>query len=141
MMESSNPKSLFGDYTKMLTQFKLPGVDVAAMLESRRKDIEALAAVNTTALAGIQAFGQKQAEILSSTMAGVQSLVARRTDPESKPSPSKTERVQCAVYKTLANAQDLAGTVYKAQSDVYAVLTKRIAENVEELKARLQPNK
>ena len=31
MMESSNPKSLFGDYTKMLTQFKLPGVDVAVV--------------------------------------------------------------------------------------------------------------
>ena len=141
MMESITPKNLFGDYTKMLTQFKLPGVDLVGMLESRRKDIEALAMLNTNALAGIQALGQKQAEILGSAVTGVQSLVAHRTDAESKPSSSKTERVQGAVYKTLELAQELVGTVYKAQSDTYAVVTRRVAENVEELKARLQPNK
>ncbi|MGF6601275.1 hypothetical protein P3T23_006017 [Paraburkholderia sp. GAS448] len=39
-MESSNTKSLFVDYARFFGQFKLPGIDLAAMLERRRKDIE-----------------------------------------------------------------------------------------------------
>ena len=86
-MESTNPNSLFAEYIKVIKQFKLPGVDASAILESRRKDIEALAAANTTALTGMQ---------------------------------------------------ELAETAYRAQADSYAVISKRVAENVEELKALLQ---
>ena len=37
MAEQTNP---FGDLTKMLEQFKVPGVDMSALVESRKKDHE-----------------------------------------------------------------------------------------------------
>ena len=64
-MESTNPNTLLAEYIKLIQQFKLPGIDASAILESRRKDIEALAAANTTALTGVQSLGQKQMEILT----------------------------------------------------------------------------
>lgn len=54
-MESSNTRSLFADFTRLIGQFKLPCFDLAAMLERRRKDIEAFAAINATTLAGLRA--------------------------------------------------------------------------------------
>ena len=33
-MENTPSNNLFGDFTKMLEQFKLPGLDVAAIVES-----------------------------------------------------------------------------------------------------------
>ena len=42
-MDMSN---VLGDLTKMLEQFKLPGVDTKEILEARRKDIDALLAAD-----------------------------------------------------------------------------------------------
>ena len=40
-MTTINPSNMFSEYTKLITQFKLPGIDVAAILEIAPKDIEA----------------------------------------------------------------------------------------------------
>ena len=141
MIESTNPKSFFGACTKMLAQFKLPGTAVAAMLDSRRRDIGALVAANTAALAGIQALGMKQAEILRTTTTEVQLLVTPSAPSETKPTGNKGELVRQGLYKALANVQDLSGIAYQAQSDTIAAISKRVAENVEELKALVQTSK
>ncbi|MGF6732027.1 phasin family protein [Paraburkholderia youngii] len=140
-MESTNPTHLFAEYTKVLGQFKLPGVDVAAILEARRKDIEALAQANSAALAGVQSLGLKQAEILRTTMTELQSLVAKLGAQGAAPGANAGEVVQQALHKALVDMQELADTAYRAQSDSIAVVTKRVAEHVEELKALLQPKK
>jgi len=140
-MESTNPTNLFAEYTKVLGQFKLPGVDVAAILESRRKDIEALAQANSAALAGVQSLGLKQAEILRTTMTELQSLVAKLGAQGAAPGANTGEVVQQALHKALVDMQELADTAYRAQSDSIAVVTKRVAEHVEELKTLLQPKK
>jgi phasin family protein len=138
-MESTNPSNLFGEYAKVIGQFKLPGIDVAALLESRRKDIDALAQANTAALSGMQSLAQKQSEILRTTMAELQSLVTRLSASGGKPTANTGEVVQQALHKALVDMQELADTAYRAQSDSFAVVTRRAAEHVEELKALLQP--
>jgi phasin family protein len=140
-MEPINPNNLFAEYTKLVSQFKLPGIDVNAILEARRKDIEALAEANMTALAGAQSLGQKQAEILRSTMAELQAAVTRFTAGGGKLDASAGEVVQKALQKTLVDMQELADTAYRAQSDSLAVVSKRVSENIEELKTLLQPKK
>ena len=35
--EPAAPSTLFGDFTKLIEQFKLPGIDVNALMEARRK--------------------------------------------------------------------------------------------------------
>jgi phasin family protein len=141
MMDSTNFNSIFSEYKKVVGQFKLPGVDVGALLESRRKDIEAIVEANTTALAGVQSLAQKQSEILRTTLAEVQSLVSRVAQPGAQPAANTGEVVQQALHKALADMQELADTAYRAQSDSFAVVTKRVAEHVEELKTLLQPKK
>lgn len=141
IMESITPNNLFTQYTSMIKQFRLPGLDLSAVLESRRKDIEALLAANSTALTGMQALGQKQADILRAAMADAQSLIVQRTAADAKASGSAGEVVQQSLRKAVTNMQDLADTLYKTQADCFAAISKRVTENVEELKARLQPAK
>lgn len=139
-MESTGKNSIFTEYTKLFGQFKLPGIDMGAMLESRRKDIEAIAEANTTALAGVQSLAQKQADILRTTLGELQAFVTRVT--EGGQSIANTgDTVKQTLHKALVDVQDLADTAYRAQSDSVAVVTKRVAERVEELKTRLQPKK
>jgi len=141
MMDSTNPNSIFAEYKKVIGQFKLPGIDVGAILESRRKDIEAIAEANTTALAGMQSLAQKQSEILHTTLTELQSLVSRVSKSEAQPAANTGEVVQQALQKALVDMQELADTAYRAQADSVAVVTKRVAEHVEELKTLLQPKK
>lgn len=49
---SSTPTAAFGDIGQIIEKFKLPGVDVTAIVESQRKDMEALAEANRQASCG-----------------------------------------------------------------------------------------
>ena len=141
MMDSTNFNSIFAEYKKVVGQFKLPGIDVGALLESRRKDVEAIVEANTTALAGVQSLAQKQSEILRTTLTEVQSLVSRVAQSGGQPAANTGEVVQQALNKALVDMQELADTAYRAQADSVAVVTKRVAEHVEELKTLIQPKK
>ena len=63
--------------TKMIEQFKLPGVDMSALIAARKKDIEALTQVNRIAYESLQAMAQKQTEILKTTMEELQSAAQK----------------------------------------------------------------
>ena len=147
MMESTSTKNtnntngMFSDYTKLIGQFKFPGFDMSALLDSRRKDIEAIAEANTTALAGVQSLARKQSDMLRSTLGELQAFVARVTQPGGQSLTGVGETVKQTLHKGLVDVQELADTVYRAQSDSVAVVTKRVAEHVEELKVLLQAKK
>ena len=137
-MESTSTNGMFTEYTKLIGQFKLPGLDLSALLESRRKDLAAIVEANTTVLAGVQSLAQKQSDILRTSLGGVQAFVARFTQPGGQPVASTGEATKQALHKALVDVQDLVDTAYRAQSDSVAVVTKRVAEHVEELKTLLQ---
>jgi phasin family protein len=143
MIEQTTSTNLFGDITKMLEQYKLPGIDVAAIVDMRRKDIEALMTANRVALEGAQSVGQKQVEILRSTLDQLSSLIQQATASGSMTEKTtKTgELVQQFLQRALEDMRELAETAYKSQSDTYAVLTKRIQENIDEARALLRPDK
>ena len=143
MMNETTPTNLFGDIVKLLEQYKLPGIDIAAIIEMRRKDIEALMTANRVALEGAQSVRQKQVEILRSTLDQLSSLIQQATASGSMTEKTtKTgELVQQVLQRALENMRELAETAYKSQSDTYAVLTKRIQENLDEARALLGPEK
>jgi phasin family protein len=139
-MESTRTNSMFTEYTKLFGKLQLPGLDMGALIESRRKDLEAMAEINTTALTGVQALAQKQSDMLRTTLGDVQTFFSRVTK-DGQPVASTGETVRQTLQKALADVQDLADTAYRAQSDSVAVVTKRVAEHVEEMKALLQTKK
>ena len=143
MMNETTPTNLFGDIVKLLEQYKLPGIDIAAIIEMRRKDIEALMTANRVALEGAQSAGQKQVELLRGTLDQLSSLIQQATASGSMTEKTtKTgELVQQVLQRALENMRELAETAYKSQSDTYAVLTKRIQENLDEARALLGPEK
>jgi phasin family protein len=136
--DAANP---FAEFNKMLEQFKLPGFDVPAVMEARRKDVEALVAANQTAWQGMQSLAQKQAEMLRSTLTELQTVATKQAATGGMPSTQATELVQQTLHKALADMQQLAQAAYRSQADSYAVIAKRVEENVQELKTLLQQKK
>ena len=127
----------FVDITKIMEQFKLPGLDVTAIVEARRKDIEALTQANNIAFEGLQSLAQKQAEILRETMEEAQSAMQRMAAGTPLENATKQgELVQQAFQKALANMQALAEMAGKSQADAFNVISKRVQQNIQESKVR-----
>ena len=102
-----------------------------------RKDVEALVTANQTAFQGMQSLAQKQGEMLRATLSELQALASSG----GAPSPQAAELVQQTLHKALANMQQLAQAAYQSQAESYAVIQKRVEENVEELRTLMQQKK
>jgi len=129
----------FVDVTKLMEQFKLPGIDIPAIVEARRKDIEALTEANRIAFEGMQALAQKQAEILQKSMQEAQAAMQGFTGSPAAGAGNPGELIQQAFQKALSNMRELAEMAGKSQAQAMEVVGKRVQENIEETKKLLQP--
>ena len=125
------------DITKMLADFKVPGVDVESMVASQRKNIEALTEANQLVIAGVQAVMKRQAEILKASMEEARSVASEIMvpgSPEAKAA-KQAEVVQTAFQAALANMKELADLVTKSNTEAANVISKRVAEGLDEIKS------
>ena len=113
------------DFTKLMSQFRLPGVDFAALVDRERKNIEALTKANRIAFEGWQRLVRRQAEILQETM---KKVVA---DAGQVDAMKRTDLAKEGFEKALANMRELAEMASKSQREAFEVVRKRIEENVE----------
>ncbi|MEM5431280.1 TIGR01841 family phasin [Cupriavidus oxalaticus] len=130
----ATPPNPFADFTKLMEQFRVPGLDMNAVIEARRKDIEALTEANQLAYAGMQAVMQKQQEIFMQTMQQVQAA-AQQYGTAGNPAEAMTrqgELVQQALQQAFENMRELAVTAQKAQAEALAIIGKRAEQNVKE---------
>ena len=116
----------FFDFTKLMRQFRLPGVDFAALVDRERKSIEALAKANSIAFEGWQRLVRRQAEMLQETMKKVVAD-ARQEDAKKK----RADLAKEGFEKALANMRELAEITTQSQKEAFEVIRKRIEENVE----------
>ena len=128
----------FQAFTKMMDQFHIPGVDLQAIMDGRRKDVEAVVQANRVAFQGLQALVQRQTEILQQTMSEWQKAAQGMSvkDPGAAVG-SAAELAKQAFEKALANMRELAELAIKAQTDAYEVIKHRVQENMEELRSVL----
>jgi phasin family protein len=115
----------FLDFTKLMSQFRLPGVDFAALLDRERKNIEALAKANRIAFEGWQRLVRRQAEIFQETM---KKVVA---DAGQEAAKKRADLAKEGFEKALADMRELAEMATKSQKEAFDVVRKRIEENVE----------
>jgi phasin family protein len=135
MAEQPNQPNPFADFTKMLERFKVPGVDLAALAESGRKDMEALVEANKATYQGLQALARKQTEMLTEAMSKIQDAAQRAAGPDKTPSDLARE----AYHKTLTDMKELADIVRKSQAEALTKVTDRAIEHLQELKRMVQP--
>jgi phasin family protein len=130
----ADPKNPFEDLTRMLEQFKVPGVDMSALVESRKKDIEAIVEANKTAYESMHQLALKQTDMLTRAMQDIQEAAKTGISDPGK----QNEFVRNACVKALEDIKDLAEIARKSQADTMANITQRANEHVDEIKKMLQ---
>ena len=138
MTEFKNP-FVDMDLTKMMGEFKLPGVDPEALAATQKKNIEALTNANQLAVEGLQAVARRQMEIFQQTMTEAtkqaQEMMSAE-EPQAKAA-KQAEIVKVAYEKALSNMRELADMVRHSNTEAISVVNNRVTESLEELREAL----
>ena len=140
IMGELEPKKMMDQFTKALNAYQLPGVDAQSLLESSRKNVEALAAANKQAVEGYQAVMTRQGEILRDTVeeatANLKKLATGGNPAEA--ASKQAELLREAVERALANMRELAELVQKSNTEAFEIVKKRVEESLSEIKGLTQ---
>lgn len=124
------------DLNKLFEGMKVPGFDMTALMDTQKKNVEALVAANRAAAAGYQDFYKKQMAIFEETMSGAQAQIASMGENLGPDSAAKqADLYKVAFEKALANMTELAEAAKKANEEAFAIVSARVKESLAELQA------
>lgn len=146
MSEEKSSSTLLGlDLGKLLGSFRLPSVDVGQLIETNRKNMDALIAAQRSVTDGYTSLAKRQVEIFQNTMEMAQGVIkakreAKKSGEESSGSgggdgPSSTEMAKMAFNMAIQNMKDLAEAASKANGEALALINERMKATLSELKA------
>jgi phasin family protein len=129
------------DIFRMFSDFKMPAMpnvlpDMEALAAAQRRNIEAFSAANRVALEGAQAVARRHMEILQSSVAEMTEAMksfASAEAPQDKAA-KQAELAKSTYEKAVANLQELADLIQRSNSEAIALLNKRFAEAMDEVK-------
>lgn len=139
LMNEFDPQKFMGDFSKAFSEYKIPGVDANIILESQKKNVEALAQANKVALEGIQAVFKRQSEILAQAMEEMQATfkdLSAAGEPQDKVA-QQTDLVKEAVEKALGNMRELAEMAGKSNTEAFETIHARFKESLDEVKTEV----
>ena len=128
--------SKYMDVSKMMGEFKMPSVNMEAIMACHRKNMEAFAAVNQATFETIQALTRKQAEWMRQGMEEASSVVnaiMSADTPEEKVL-RHAEASKAAVDKCIANAREVAETVARSNNQAMETVSTRMSEGLNEFR-------
>lgn len=131
-----------GELTQMLKQFKLPGVDVSALVEWQRKDFEALAEANRQAYEGMKVLVERRTEIMRDAFTEWQAAMKEAANPAAFGPDAVSRQAEAAkqsVESALSNFRELAQLETQARTNAWKVVQDRIQENLGNIQKLLQP--
>ncbi|WP_458094075.1 phasin family protein [Roseomonas sp. WA12] len=123
------------DPMRLLSEMRLPMVDVQALAEAQRRNLEALSAANRVALEGAQAVARRHMEILQQSMSEMTDAVrgaasGNPTDQATK----QAEMVKATYEKAVTNMKELADLIQKSNAEALTVLNRRFSEAMDEVR-------
>ncbi|HZS85765.1 MAG TPA: phasin family protein [Stellaceae bacterium] len=136
-MANTSGKNGFFDVTKVMGEFRMPGIDLDAVAAAQRKNLEALTQANQLAVEGVQAVVRRQVEIAREAMdefsAMFRDFVQTNGSPEDRFA-KQAEYSKQALEKGIANARELTELVAKANTEAFNVINKRVSEGFDEVR-------
>ena len=124
------------DLNKMFGDLRVPGVQVDTLLESQRRNFEAVAEANRITIEGVQAIAQRQAEILRESLEESSKLVEKMSGdqtPEQRAA-RQLEVMKNAMETALANMRELSEMATKSSNDALDTINARVTQSLDELR-------
>ncbi|MFI4986025.1 MAG: phasin family protein [Alphaproteobacteria bacterium] len=134
----SKPYNPFGelDFSKFMSELKVPGFDLDQLAVSYRKNVEAITSASQVAVEGAQSVVKRQAEMLRESMEDYAKLLREYASPAS-PEEAASKHAEAAkrtFEATLAHMREISGLIAKTNNESLELLNKRVSELLDEVK-------
>ncbi len=136
LLKDLDPGKMVEKVTSLVQSMRVPGVDVQSLVDSQKRNIEAVTTANRVVVEGLQKVAKRQAEILQETM----NETSKAIDALSKAgSPQDVAAMQADLAKGtfergLANLRELADMVAAANQNAQDTINARISASFDEIK-------
>jgi phasin family protein len=122
---------------------RLQGLDLAGgagkLLESGRKDLQALIQANEKSYQGLQTVVQRQTEMLKSAISEWQTAAGAMPGKDPKENLAKLDALgRQSFQRAIDDIKELANLAAKSQAEAFEVVRQRIQANVDEASKLLQ---
>ncbi len=136
LMTEFDPSKLMSEFQNMLKQYKLPGVDIEALVSSQKKNVEAVLTANRIAVEGMQAIAKRQAEVFQEAMREAQQAVSSMTKATSPQdlAAKQTDLMKTAFEKSVSTMREMAEILTKSSQEATKTINARIAATLEEIR-------
>jgi phasin family protein len=125
------------DMMKMLAEFRMPQFgDLEGLAQAQRRNLEALSAANRVALEGAQAVARRHMEIVQASVAEMTEAMRSMTgtaDPQ-QAAARQAELLKGGYERAVSNMKEIADLIQKSNGEALALLNRRFAEAMEEIK-------
>lgn len=135
----ATPQNPFLDIEKFFEQFRTQGVDVDTVVQSQRKNIEALVAANRAIAESVQTIAQREQELFQEALVEWQKAaaeIASEGDLQGRTAKQAALMTE-ALEQAIKNMRELAELVAKAQQETMAIVNKRVDESLDEIRSQL----
>lgn len=129
----------FGEFTKMLQDYQVPGVDWQELMASQQKNVEALTKANQVLLEGAQAVIQRELEIMQKAMqefAEASRDLMTEGDPQAQ-AQKRLELAKASFEAALRNMRELAEMATRSNREALEMINKRAMESFDEIRNAL----
>jgi phasin family protein len=114
----------------------------SAIVESGRKDLQALVQANEKSYQGLQAVVQRQTQMLKTSIEEWQNSVKGMSAGDPRENLAKLDAMGKAAFKQALNdIRELSEMAAKSQAEAFDVVRKRISDNVDEVSKLLRVRK
>lgn len=129
-----------GEFGKFFANGKFPAFDVETAFATQRKNVETLTQANQAAIEGVQAIARRQAEIVREAVETYSKLAREVAQLGAEDRLAKQAQAAKEIFEqAVANIDELKGIAAKSQAQVTSLISKRVADNFDEVKAVFQP--
>lgn len=124
------------DLSKMMSDFKIPGINFDSLFAIQRKNVEAMTALNQAAFDNMQTIAHRQAEIVRQACEDavrITNSIMSASSPQDKVQ-IQTEASKAAVEKCMNNAREMSEALSRYNTQAMETLSTRMRESMEELR-------
>jgi phasin family protein len=135
-MAKTNTSNGFMDLPSVIGDLRIPGIDAGLLVETQRKNIEAMTQAQQLAVEGMRAVTQRQAEMLQQAFGDASALwrdLLQPATPEERMARSADAAKQ-AFERSVAGVRELNELGAKAGGDVFSVFARRLSESFDEVR-------
>lgn len=134
MANGMNPNANGTDNkSEAFTGFKIPNINVNALMDSYKKNLEILGLINKMSVEVLNGIAKLQSTFIKQMMVDYSSIMEKST----KPSDAMTrlsEITRDSIVKAIGNGKQISDMVMATSNELSDAITKRFKESVEESK-------